>query len=74
MERVLKSFVVFKAVEILLIALGVLGGVLVFGDRVWETVLDIDALNKAGYTVKTGGSATLSGVALENGKWLAGMP
>jgi len=34
----------------------------------------IDALNKAGYLVKEGGSATLSGVALENGKWLAGMP
>ena len=34
----------------------------------------VDALNKAGYTVKPGGSATLSGVALEDGKWLAGMP
>jgi gamma-glutamyltranspeptidase/glutathione hydrolase len=34
----------------------------------------LDALNSAGYTVKQGGSATLSGVALENGQWLAGMP
>jgi gamma-glutamyltranspeptidase/glutathione hydrolase len=34
----------------------------------------IKALTNAGYTVKTGGSATLSGVAQENGRWLAGMP
>ncbi|MBL9117025.1 MAG: gamma-glutamyltransferase [Verrucomicrobiaceae bacterium] len=33
----------------------------------------IEALQKAGYTLKTGGSATLSGVAIENGKWVAGM-
>ena len=34
----------------------------------------IDILKNAGYTVKSGGSASLSGVALENRKWLAGMP
>lgn len=39
----------------------------------WPTQ-SIDTLNNAGYTVKPGGSASLSGVALENGKWLAGMP
>lgn len=33
-----------------------------------------DALAKLGYQIKTGGSATLSGVAYENGKWVAGMP
>ncbi len=32
-----------------------------------------DALAKLGYAMKPGGSATLSGVALENGRWLAGM-
>ncbi|MFO1438404.1 MAG: gamma-glutamyltransferase [Verrucomicrobiaceae bacterium] len=49
------------------------GGKLVEHQKAWPKP-SIDALNKAGYTVKTGGSATLSGVALENGKWLAGMP
>ncbi len=34
----------------------------------------LDALNMAGYSVKPGGSATLSGVALEDGRWIAGMP
>jgi gamma-glutamyltranspeptidase/glutathione hydrolase len=34
----------------------------------------ITVLKDAGYTVKQGGSAALSGVALENGKWRAGMP
>ncbi len=34
----------------------------------------ITLLKNAGYTVKPGGSALLSGVALENGKWFAGMP
>lgn len=33
-----------------------------------------EALGKLGYTMKEAGSATLSGVALENGKWQAGMP
>ena len=33
-----------------------------------------EALAKLGYTMKEAGSATLSGVALENGKWQAGMP
>jgi gamma-glutamyltranspeptidase/glutathione hydrolase len=32
-----------------------------------------DALAKLGYAMKPGGSATLSGVALEGGRWLAGM-
>lgn len=32
-----------------------------------------DALAKLGYAMKPGGSATLSGVALEDGRWLAGM-
>jgi gamma-glutamyltranspeptidase/glutathione hydrolase len=49
------------------------GGKLVEHQKAWPKP-SIDALNKAGYSVKTGGSATLSGVALENGKWLAGMP
>lgn len=49
------------------------GGKAVEHQKAWPKP-SIDALNKAGYTVKTGGSATLSGVALENGKWLAGMP
>lgn len=49
------------------------GGKLVEHQKAWPKP-SIDALNKAGYAVKTGGSATLSGVALENGKWLAGMP
>lgn len=48
------------------------GGKLVEHQKAWPKP-SIDALNKAGYAVKTGGSATLSGVALENGKWLAGM-
>lgn len=48
------------------------GGKLVEHQKAWPKP-SIDALNKAGYSVKTGGSATLSGVALENGKWLAGM-
>lgn len=33
----------------------------------------IDVLKTAGYTVKVGGSATLSGVGLEKGQWSAGM-
>lgn len=33
----------------------------------------IDVLKTAGYTVKPGGSATLSGVGLEKGQWTAGM-
>ncbi len=33
-----------------------------------------DALSKLGYTMKEGGSATLSGVAFEEGQWRAGMP
>ena len=33
----------------------------------------IEALSKRGYRMKLGGSATLSGVALENGRWIAGM-
>jgi gamma-glutamyltranspeptidase/glutathione hydrolase len=49
------------------------GGKAVEHQKAWPKP-SIDALNKAGYTVKIGGSATLSGVALENGKWLAGMP
>ncbi len=39
------------------------GGKLVEHQKAWPKP-SIDALNKAGYTVKTGGSATLSGVAL----------
>lgn len=34
---------------------------------------NIDTLSTAGYRVKVGGSATLSGVATENNQWLAGM-
>jgi gamma-glutamyltranspeptidase/glutathione hydrolase len=49
------------------------GSKLVEHQPAWATA-SIDALNKAGYTVKPGGSATLSGVALEDGKWFAGMP
>lgn len=49
------------------------GGKLVEHQDGWHQG-SIDALNHAGYTVKTGSSATLSGVALENGQWLAGMP
>ena len=48
------------------------GGKLVEHQKAWPKP-SIDALNKAGYTVKTGGSATLSGVALENGTWHADM-
>jgi gamma-glutamyltranspeptidase/glutathione hydrolase len=33
----------------------------------------VSILKDVGYTIKPGGSALLSGVALENGKWLAGM-
>ncbi|MDZ4287542.1 MAG: gamma-glutamyltransferase [Prosthecobacter sp.] len=41
--------------------------------KAWP-VAEIDALAKLGYQIKTGGSATLSAVANENGKWIAGMP
>lgn len=34
---------------------------------------NINTLSEAGYMVKVGGSATLSGVAVENNQWLAGM-
>ena len=40
--------------------------------KTWPTGT-IEALSKTGYTMKPGGSATLSGVALENGQWVAGM-
>lgn len=49
------------------------GGKLVEHQKDWPKA-SIDALTAAGYTIKAGGSATLSGVATENGKWLAGMP
>lgn len=49
------------------------GGKLVEHQKAWPKP-SIDVLNKAGYTVKTGGSAPVSGVALEIGKWLADMP
>lgn len=49
------------------------GGKLVEHQKDWPKA-SIDALTAAGYTIKAGGSATLSGVAIENGKWLAGMP
>lgn len=49
------------------------GGKLVEHQAKWPKP-SIDALNKAGYIVKEGGSATLSGVAFEDGEWLAGMP
>lgn len=49
------------------------GGKLVEHQKDWPQA-SRDALTSAGYTVKPGGSAALSGVALENGKWLAGMP
>jgi gamma-glutamyltranspeptidase/glutathione hydrolase len=49
------------------------GGKLVEHQSKWPKP-SIDALKKAGYIVKEGGSATLSGVALEDGQWLAGMP
>ncbi|MDZ4401413.1 gamma-glutamyltransferase family protein [Prosthecobacter sp.] len=41
--------------------------------KAWPAT-ETGALAKLGYQVKTGGSATLSGVAHENGKWVAGMP
>lgn len=49
------------------------GGKVIEHQKAWPKP-SIDALTKAGYTMKVGGSATLSGVALENGRWLAGMP
>lgn len=48
------------------------GGELVEHQKDWPKA-SVDALNDAGYTIKPGRSATLSGVALENGPWLAGM-
>lgn len=49
------------------------GGKLVEHQKDWPKA-SIDALTAAGYTIKVGGSATLSGIATKNGKWLAGMP
>lgn len=49
------------------------GSTLVEHQPAWPQA-SINALKSAGYIVKEGGSATLSGVALEDGKWLAGMP
>jgi len=49
------------------------GSKLVQYQQAWSKV-SINILTSAGYTVKPGGSATLSGVALENGKLVAGMP
>ncbi|MBE2284790.1 MAG: hypothetical protein IAE77_15125 [Prosthecobacter sp.] len=46
------------------------GGKLIEHQKDWPNA----SLNQAGYTVKAGASATLSGVALENGQWLPGMP
>ncbi|MBL9176768.1 MAG: gamma-glutamyltransferase family protein [Verrucomicrobiaceae bacterium] len=48
------------------------GGKAVEHQKEWPKA-SIDALSKAGYAVKPGGSATLSGVAMEKGQWLAGM-
>ena len=49
------------------------GGKLVEHQKDWPKA-SLNALQQVGYTLKPGGSATLSGVALENCKWLAGMP
>lgn len=48
------------------------GGKAVEHQKEWPKA-SLDALSKAGYAVKPGGSATLSGVAMEKGQWLAGM-
>ena len=48
------------------------GGKIVEFQKGWPATIT-DALTKTGYTMKPGGSATLSGVAHENGRWSAGM-
>ncbi len=48
------------------------GSKVVFFQKAWPKPT-IDAIAKVGYTTKVDAGATLSGVALEDGRWIAGM-
>lgn len=49
------------------------GAKLVMFQKGWPKA-STDSLAKIGYTLRPGSSATLSGVAAEDGRWIAGMP